>query len=117
MAWRPSSSKAQAAAVIDYGRDFSLERSALPTSLNPIVDEIEESLRQKPVDPTDHLQHGAEEGTMLIRRRNGVYVAFQRRIHSPAPPFRVCLWYCGTYRESGSRVIYDFEEGCQSSSS
>lgn len=63
MAWRPSSSKAQAAAVIDYGRDFSVERSALPASLNPIVDEIEESLRQKPVDPTDHLQHGAEEGT------------------------------------------------------
>lgn len=33
MAWRPSSSKAQAAAVIDYGRDFSVERSALPASL------------------------------------------------------------------------------------
>lgn len=111
MAWRPSSSKALAAAVIDYGRDFALERSALPASLNVVVDEIEETLRQKPVEPTDHLQLGADEGTMLIRRRGGVYVAFQRHSHNPPPSYLVRLWYCGTYRESGSRVIYDFEEG------
>ncbi|CAO3406561.1 hypothetical protein [Azospirillum largimobile] len=48
---------------------------------------------------------------MLIRRRGGVYVAFQRHSHNPPPPYLVRLWYCGTYRESGSRIIYDFEEG------
>jgi len=47
---------------------------------------------------------------MLIRRRGGVYVAFQRHSHNPPPPNLVRLWYCGTYRESGSRIIYDFEE-------
>lgn len=110
MGWRRSSTKPVVKALIEYGEDFAAQRTALAAGLQRLVDDIEESLRAKPTERADHQLLGADDGTMLARRKGGVYVAFQKHINTPPPPFRLRLWYCGTYRESRGDVVYDFED-------